>query len=371
MFARSLAAAIVAVATLVALATVGALPLAAQEDARATHTPRPTPSATPGCIVTATHRAVPARLAVGEETTATVHLRKTCSFEPKSLHVTLVVDATSAVAREAMAAQLAAVDVLAEAILDPANPHKQVGVVSFGVQNRIRCPLASDSQRMESCRLRLKSLIKRRHGERGPIDLARAITDAQFELRRGRAGYSAGEIPEVMVVFTVGPAPDPCHNALIAAGRAMSEGILVMTVCVGADCDAACVRQLASSGRYFFQIDNVGSLATALSKMRDEVLNIMIMRLTLTYTPAESFRLVPGSADPEATVQPDGSRLDWLTNYVPRDGITATLRLVPVTAGRIPLAREVGVSWVDYRNRPGSYTVPTAVVDVTTGPGRR
>ena len=365
MTTRPLAAAGLAVAALAGLSMVGALPLAAQEDARATLTPRPTPSATPGCVVTATHRIDPARLPVGAETTATVRLRARCSVEPDILHLVVILDGTSAIKRDVMDQQLSAVEHLAADILDLANPHIQIGMVGFGDRARYQCALTSDARALERCRQRLKGLWARGRGTEGRDVLAPALTDGLLVLRRGRGGRAPGDLREVMVVFAHGPGGDSCDKALKAAGQVKSQGVLLMTVCLGRDCDATCLRQLASSARYFFQIDNAGGLIAAFTKIRDDtVMTAVLKQLTLSYAPADGLRLVPDGAEPVATVMPDGSRVDWLWNYVPREGVTATLRLLPMSAGRAPLAAAAGGAWVDNKNRPGAYAVPTTEAEV-------
>jgi hypothetical protein len=171
---------------------------------------------------------------------------------------------------------------------------------------------------------------------------------------------------EIVVVFTAGASQDHCDKAIGAAGKLKSDNVLLASVRLGDHCDTPCVRQLASTARYFYNVDTVGRLAEVFQPIvyDDALIGIVLQQGTLSYAPAVGMRLVPDSAVPEATVAPDGSRLDWLWNYLPSDGFTATLRLVPTAPGRQLLAREAGGTWVDKQGRPGAYAVPTAEVDV-------
>jgi hypothetical protein len=369
MVARHAVALLFALTALGAALTLVAVPVGAEQDvvARATRTPRPAPSPTPGCIVTATHRADPARLAIGEETTATVHLGGACSVEVFPLHVVLVLETTGKVERRVMDDQVAEAGALVDEILDPAEPYRRVGVAAFGDSARLQCPVTEDGAALERCLNRVKGLADRGRGPARRDVLARGIDDGLALLRRARLGHDTASLREVLVVFTTGPAPDRCPAALRAAANAKSQSVLVESVCMGRDCDAACVRQLASSPRYFFQLEDLSALRVIFRRITEAEVRpneTHRWQLTLSYPLADRVRLVPGSAVPEATVAADGRRLDWRWNYFPKDGVTATVRLVPTEPDRQPLARQAAGTWVDYRNRPGTYQVPDAEVDV-------
>jgi hypothetical protein len=125
------------------------------------------------------------------------------------------------------------------------------------------------------------------------------------------------------------------------------------------------MRQLASSPRYFFTVEDSSAIIQAFQRIVEDVLKINLKRLDFHYLPSEAMRYVPDSADPlpDATLAPDG-RISWRTNYVPKDGVTFTLRLAPTLPGRQPLAREAGGEWLDNENRAGKVTVPPVEVDV-------
>ena len=54
-------------------------------------------------------------------------------------------------------------------------------------------------------------------------------------------------------VFTVYPNGVDDTAALQQASSVKGQGVLLATVCVSNACDDACMRQIASSPRYFFQ----------------------------------------------------------------------------------------------------------------------
>jgi hypothetical protein len=120
------------------------------------------------------------------------------------------------------------------------------------------------------------------------------------------------------------------------------------------------VRSLASSPRYFFDWPTArGRISAVFAKINDEVVNINIKRMTIFGTLADGTRYVPDSAAPTPdTVSPDGRTFTWVTNYVPRDGITVTLRVQLEAPGDHPVGLVATGQLLDNQNRTKDFAFP-------------
>ncbi len=325
---------------------------------------RATPWPTPGCLVTATHHADPAVLRPGDLTTTTVHVGVRCTEEVYPLHVVLVLDQTSALDRRTQPLVLTAARNLAQGILAQSNSYDQVGVVGYSDLVRSTCGLTSDADALGRC---IRGLDRLRRGGGGRLrttPLAGGIQEAMSLLRRGRQLPPSWDTREIMIIFTNGAADGDCREALRAVDKVKGQTVLVASVCLDSQCDAACVRQLASSNRYFFQINDAGALLQMFYRISDCRLLISLKRLTLFYQPASELRYEPASAEPEPDEIDADGRLSWVMDYVPLDGVTVTLQLATSVPGRWSLAQEAGGTWVDNGNRPGTFVVPAVEVEV-------
>ena len=86
-----------------------------------------------------------------------------------------------------------------------------------------------------------------------------AIDEAAAVLARGRDLYPANtDIYEVMLITMAGGSPIGCTPTLRAASGAKQQGTLLMSVCAGEGCAVACAAEVASSPRYYFELDEWG-----------------------------------------------------------------------------------------------------------------
>jgi hypothetical protein len=369
-------AAAVLLATWPVAAQTGETVPPAEAQGQGTRTPRspavpPTP--TPGCVVTATHKADPAVIRNGEVTTATVHLSTRCVARFIQTQVLLVLDVSPDLDPKDRESMVSSARKLITDLLAGNPPGLAIGLVGFRPSSRISCPVTPNQEKALLCLKRIEKL--RDDGRPGPHTLERAIPEARQLLRRARGGED--DHRQVLVIYTRGPAGGNCFQALRAASQAREEHILVMAVCVGPDCEEDCVRRLASSPRYFFRVEEYLFLDGAFRRILEEVLNgapqavpqdtirTYLRWLDFHYRPAAEIYYIPDSAipRPDATPEPCG-RLGWRQRYVPNDGVTITLRLIPVATGRLSLAAEAGAEWLDTIGHSGSLVVPTAEVEV-------
>jgi hypothetical protein len=185
-------------------------------------------------------------------------------------------------------------------------------------------------------------------------------------LMRGRKGASQDvEINEVMVVLSDGGNNAGCPPVLQAANAAKGQGILLITICVGADCDAALMRQVASSPRYYFQIEDMGSLGEVFRRIQEIVTSIVLKRMTVKDVLPDNMRYVDGSADPEPkSISPNQDVLTWETSHVPVEGVTFTFKVEPLEAGYWPTNLEASLTFLDNKNRQGEKMFPVPWVNV-------
>jgi hypothetical protein len=175
-------------------------------------------------------------------------------------------------------------------------------------------------------------------------------------LVQGRAGLNRDEITEVLVLMSDGNDPDGCGPALDEARRLRGDGVLMVSVCVGHVCREACVRQLASSPRYYFRAENAAGLQSIFRQILDRIINVGVRRLEIVEVPADGIDVLVDAAVPAPDEVDAGTgALKWRAVYVPRDGITVTYRARALTAGTMPLASSSGGTLVDNKGRSGTF----------------
>jgi len=104
-------------------------------------------------------------------------------------------------------------------------------------------------------------------GANGGTRIDMGILEGMKVLRQGRGGEK--DITEVMVVLSDGGNNAGCEPVLQAARQARAQGVLMISICVGSGCDAQCMRQVASSPRYYFEAESASALRTVFQQIRD------------------------------------------------------------------------------------------------------
>jgi Mg-chelatase subunit ChlD len=309
------------------------------------------------CVPEANKVAYPNVLLLGEETHITLTVKALCAAEAYPLHISLVMDSSGSMAGEKNASLKRAVKQLIRDLKLNDYPQIQVAVIKFSGAATTLCKLTNDEGRLISCANRIDA--------NGGTAIDAGIRTGMRELVAGRPrGSGAGAIREVMVVLSDGQNNAGCQPVMQAAGQAKSQGILMMTVCVGSDCDASCMRQAASSARYFFQIDNAGGLAAAFAKIRDEVLNINLKKMTITDVLPANMQYVEDSAQPAPDKGDPTAGFTWQANYVPRDGLTITFKVRPLETGYHPTNVQAVGELLDNQNRSKDFEFPVPHVTV-------
>jgi hypothetical protein len=312
--------------------------------------PAPSP-----CLAVGEATVQPRLLLLGETTAVTLALRVVCPVEPPiPLHVVLVIDGSGSVEAESRAGIKQAAGRLVDAIARN-YPESRIGVAGADARARSPCPLTGELDQVKQC--------IDRAGAGGSAAGDAGIREGLRVIFAGRrAAADADAISEVMVWFSSGKYDRGCDPLLGAASQVKRQGIIMITACLGGDCDTPCLRAAASSSRYFFT--DIDSLLRVFDRIRSDAARLGVRRVTIIDVLPPTVAYVPLSAEPEAVLSPAGDQLVWTVNFVPPDGLTVTLRLRPLHAGRHSVSLETVAEFIDNKNHTGSFTYPAITVTV-------
>jgi len=237
------------------------------------------------------------------------------------------------------------------------NPATKVGVVSFNTTARTHCQLTNQQNRAVGCVNQV--------GAGGGTRIDRGIEEGMKVLRRGRNKEADREsIREVMIVLSDGGNNAGCPPVLQAAGSAKSQGVLVITVCVGNDCDTSCMRRAATSPRYFFEARNASALGQVFDRIREDIINIFLRKLTVVDILPSNMHYILDAGDSAPKWDENLRELEWQTVQVPKQGVTYTARVEPKEVGFWPTNVEAKGTFLDNKNRSGEFTFEVPYVTV-------
>lgn len=332
--------------SMIALAPVEAAP-----------SPAPLNQAESSCVADGQKVANPKVLLLGETTSITLTVKAICAGEQLPLHIVLVLDASGSMAGDPNRQMKDAAKKLIERLNMRDNPGTQVGVVEFNGAARALCQLTNTEGQAKGCVSRV--------GANGGTNIGAGIREGLKVLLAGRRkAQDPKSLNEVMVVLSDGANNTGCGDVLDAARQAKSQGVLMISVCVGSGCDTQCMRQVASSARYFFEVDNASGLIQVFERIRKDLLNITLRKLVVIDKLPSNMEFIPGSDVPPAEVSASQDELKWEQNYIPKDGITLTFQVRPKQVGFWPTNVEaLGTFW-DNQNRTGTVTFPVPFVTV-------
>ncbi len=296
--------------------------------------------------------ASPATVHVGDAVQVQLAFHLDCPYSPLPTHYMLVMDGSLLAGGQTREDMKVAARQLIDALELANQPLTQVGVVQFASHGEVLCELTNDAGRAKSCVSRL--------GATGAPAIETGITTGLEALARGREVFE--DAPrEVMIVFA-NAANAYCEPVLQAANTAKGQKVLMVAVCSGADCYAACLRQVASSNRYYFPLDDADALVASMVGVQRP--QVRPQTLTITETLPVGMVYVPGSAVPAA--RETGQSLAWTLNHVPASGMTIQYQVQPTTAGPDqPVSAGAVVDWLDDRGDTGRLQFPVARVSVT------
>ncbi len=346
-----------------------AMPLGAASPA-GSDSRRATPTLGTPCVVTTTYTAAPDSLLLGESVTNTLTVRAQCPPPtPIPLHIVMVFDLSEAITRADVTATRDAAARLVDKVAGTYKPSLKVAVVEVVADRRprpgeklalTRAPLTGDLERVKR--------VIHRVDRSGETDLGRGIDRALQLAVAGRKPVQTANgawVNEVMIVFSDGPRDDDCPDVVRAARKVKAQGIIVMTVCVGDDCESRCLREAASSARYAFNVSDASRILGVFDRIRKDIKMVVLKRLVVTEALPGGMTFVADSAVP-APVEIDAGagRLRWQENYVPEEGITITFKTRPLGPGHQPVSLGAIAEFTDNRDLSGTMPFPIPAVDV-------
>lgn len=359
---RTTVSALALAAALLAVALAPPPPASpAQAAARATSTgPAPTPRGTdvaPPCVVAGTRSVEPTTLLLGETVGVTMTVTAQCAGPIEPLHIAVVIEASAAMAGELGRDVRAAAAQFIERLDLPTNPASRVAVIGFDDRVRVKCALFNDRGRVMRCLHRI--------GAHGNARWDIALDEARRQLLSGRGDYKSPDvIREVVVLFAARP-NGGCARPSREATRLKGDGVLLITVCVGADCDTPCLRTVATSPRHHFEWWQRAHLGRVLDTIRRSFQYILLKSLTITDQLPNAIRIMSDTAQPAPNdIDVALGRIGWSQTHVPREGVTITYRARTVETGSQPSTLGATVRYVDNGNHSGSIHLPPSAITV-------
>lgn len=323
------------------------------------------PTATPlgPCVITTTRRVEPLVVQLGGTVDVTLTVRASCPIELFPFHLVFVLDDSSDMAgpdgrdvrRE-----------LQRMILDMTPNERtdlRVGIVGYNTRPTVVCAPQRDRRAAVRC---LQRMVARGTARSDVgLDRARAVLAAM------RLQYADRDNVREVVIFVarLPRAESDCDRAQSAAARLRREGVLVLSACVGDDCDANCMLHLGTSPRYFIPWTSAGLFGRILGGLfapsRVSWITLQLMSLDIGETLPTSVTLDRMSAQPEPSyVLPGPTRIVWRYTHIPKDGITMTYRVRADATGALTVPETGRGQFSDSKNRVGQFDVPGVSIDV-------
>ncbi|MCB0217785.1 MAG: VWA domain-containing protein [Caldilineae bacterium] len=317
----------------------------AKLDARVTDCPS-------DCAFSAGASAHPVVLLSGEDTTVTLRLKASCGGYAIPRHIVLAVDGSNRIDRRELVELQSGLRKLVDQLDLPHNPSTRVALVDMADGPRTLLHLVNDGPR-------LKQRIGRLEAE-GEPDAAALLDEAHrvFRQARGSGCDQQPVIDEIVILLSAAIDSGDCEPALRAARPLKGDGILMLVVNAEARSrDDRCLRQVASSARYYSLFGGLAGAITTLERIRDgDGLRVMPRQLTVVETlgPGLDFLPSPDAFGLAPEFDAKTRSLTWKRDFVPRDGITLSYRVRPSPAGLRALGEGARVTWRDTLNRVGA-----------------
>jgi uncharacterized protein YegL len=310
------------------------------------------------CVPEYSKAAAPQLVLLGEDVSITLRVRAACPGDVAPWHLVFALDGSASMAgARTRRMKAAAADVTRSLDLDH-NRSTQVGVVEFDGGARALCPLSGETQRIVTCIDKV--------GAAGGSAIHKGIDEALRTLAKGRSVFGAKEMAQTIVLLSNGHDDAGCSPLVAAANRAKGQGVTVISVCVGPNCNASCMRRAATDPRFYADSEDRSRLLEMFERIRDSGgLSVVVHTLEVEDTIPPSMAHVPGSASPPPTEpQTPTDWLRWEETFVPREGLTYTYRVRPLVAGYLATNATATGRLTDNRQRIKDWTFDTPWVTV-------
>ena len=169
-------------------------------------------------------------------------------------------------------------------------------------------------------------------------------------------------------MFSAGSEESSCNTALRTSQRLAQDGWFFQTVNTTPDADnSQCLRLMASATRFHYELGQTKDL----SKLRRVATcggARVLKQIVVSETLSPGMRYIPDSAEPPATVSPDGRQLQWTFDFLPLTGSTLSYQVEPLRPGSHAVSEGTSISYRDTWNRVGSKTLTPARILVLGAP---
>ena len=301
------------------------------------------------CKANVTRSVSPGFVLRGETATVRLSTNFICPGETVTLHLVLVLDASGTMSGTRTAEMKREARRLIDRLDMKNNPQHRVGVVQYNSATRILCDLSNDSGRAHACVGKV--------GTSGGTAIDKGITAGMNVLKKGRMLAQGITPSEVLLVLSDGANTEGCPPVVRAAGKAKGQGILVISVCLGPDCDRDCMRQVASSSRYFFDAPDVTDLAATFDAIWDALNLYGWKQIHLKDLIPENIEVIEGSVSAGAVYDPIVRELVWSQIQAPAS-ITMSYKIRPLASGYLDTNGPSTLTFRDLANRTGTEMLP-------------
>ena len=311
--------------------------------------PQPSP-----CKLNASRRIAPSMMLKGETADVELSTLATCAGVTNSLHIALVLDASGSMAGTPNNdMKTAAIDFVRQ--LDLANhPDRKVSVTQFNSAARTLCQLTNDADRVRACITRV--------GAAGGTAIEKAIAAGMKALRKVRFD-SPGVLPsEVMIVLTDGANNAGCPSVLTSAKAAKDSGITIHGICLGAGCDAICLRSVASSMNHFYSVDAANQLGPVFTQIGATITQNVVHRMQIVEYIPESFEVLEAFTSGGGRWDITQRQITWDVDHGVPQGLSVSYRLRALSGGFHALGEGSAISFEDLNHRLGNESAPTSKV---------
>lgn len=283
---------------------------------------------TPLCEISHDKRAGPPIASLGDTIEVTLTTSALCRAPRRYVHVVLVLDESDAMTGEPIRKTKAAARQLVDDLRMTDYPGTYVGVVGFADRARRLVGLTNEPDLVR------RALHRVGVGSgAGRLDVG--LEEALEVHARGGIERDPDWVTKLVITYSLGPIGDRCDEAIRASRQVRGAGILSIAVCAGPTCSERCLREIASSHRYYFTVED-DRIEEVLAQIRDRTYNVVVRSLAISDTLSSDMAYVPGSARPEPTaMDPSGRWLRWHAAYIPREGVTVTFRARPLRLGAV------------------------------------
>ena len=313
------------------------------------------------CVLLNNKWADPTDLMLGDWTTVTLTSTTECPKQLLPLHIVLSIDGSLSMNPQGKLdqAKRAAKQFVLELDMDVS----KVGVTSFSDKAYTETDLTDSRGRIlgaiEGIDTELGTVIA------DGLDLSREI------LIRGRNAQRDEELPDPVEVVLILSDGRPWFNTPAevrqAAAKIKAAGMLLISVCVGNDCDVPLMRSIASRSNLFFDVRQASRLVAVFLGIVEDLLDTQLRVITVRDVVPDNMKYIEGSGVPPPERIVDNV-LFFRWDVVPSDGITITYQLEPLEVGTHPTNVEALAEFRDNENRMGEKYFPIPTVHVIAPP---